>query len=98
MVQPVVILAAFARYVPRRLPGVPGGARDLVRFAASVWAGRMLITLSSNTDYLIIGRILGSSMLGYYSIAWDLLRFVPDRLFKVVGRVMLPLFSQSAGR
>jgi O-antigen/teichoic acid export membrane protein len=92
MVQPVVILVA-SRYVPRRLPGFKA-ARDLVRFAASVWAGRMLITLSSNTDYLIIGRILGSSMLGYYSIAWDLLRFVPDRLFKVVGRVMLPLFSQ----
>ncbi len=92
MVQPVVVLVA-SPYLPRRLPRF-GAARDLFRFAASVWTGRMLVTLSSNADYLLIGRILGSTMLGYYSIAWDLLRFVPDRLFKVVGRVMLPLFSQ----
>jgi len=91
-VQPLVILIA-SPYLPRQLPGIQA-ARELFRFALSVWSGRMVVTLSFNADFLLIGRILGSTMLGYYGIAWDLLRFVPDRLFKVVGRVALPLFSQ----
>ena len=90
-VQALVILIAVP-YLPRQLPGIRA-ARELFRFALSVWSGRMLVALSFNADFLLIGRILGSTMLGYYTIAWDLLRFVPDRLFKVIGRVMLPLFS-----
>jgi O-antigen/teichoic acid export membrane protein len=54
--------------------------RDIVGFGATVWSGRIVYTLSSNADYLLVGRLLGSSALGFYSMAWDLLRFVPDRL------------------
>ena len=90
-VQALVILIAQP-YIPRQLPGIKA-ARELFRFAFSVWGGRMLVTFSFNADFILIGRVLGSTMLGYYTIAWDLLRFVPDRLFKVIGRVMLPLFS-----
>jgi O-antigen/teichoic acid export membrane protein len=90
-VQALVILIA-SPYAPRQLPGRQA-ARELAPFALSVWSGRLLVTLSFNADFLLIGRILGSTTLGYYAIAWDLLRFVPDRLFKVVGRVTLPLFS-----
>jgi O-antigen/teichoic acid export membrane protein len=89
--QALVILIAEP-YAPRELPRLEA-ARDLARFALSVTSGRLVIALSFNADFLIIGRILGSTTLGYYGIAWDLLRFVPDRLFKVVGRVTLPLFS-----
>jgi O-antigen/teichoic acid export membrane protein len=69
-------------------------ARDILRFAATVWSGRLIYTLSSNADYLLVGRLLGSSALGFYSMAWDLLRFVPDRLHRVAGRVTFPAFCQ----
>jgi lipopolysaccharide exporter len=49
---------------------------------------------SSNADYLLVGRLLGSSALGFYGMAWDLLRFVPDRLHRVAGRVTFPAFCQ----
>jgi O-antigen/teichoic acid export membrane protein len=81
-------------------PHVPWGrprlaaARDLGRFAFSVCSGRFLVASASNADYLLIGRLLGSEALGFYSIAWDLLRFVPDRLYRVVGRVAFPAFSR----
>jgi len=42
----------------------------------------------------LIGRLLGASTLGFYMLAWDLLRFVPDRLYKVAGRVTFPAFCQ----
>lgn len=80
-------------YFPRHLPS-RSAARDLAPFASAVWGGGITNTISSNADYLLIGRILGSSALGFYSMAWDLLRFVPDRLHRVAGRVTFPAFCQ----
>ncbi len=69
-------------------------ARDFGRFTTSVWGARTIYTCSSNADFLLVGRFLGSNALGFYGMAWDLLRFVPDRLFRVAGRVTFPAFSR----
>ena len=69
-------------------------ARDFGRFTTSVWGARTIYCCSGNADFLLIGRFLGSSALGYYGMAWDLLRFVPDRLFRIAGRVTFPTFSR----
>ena len=73
-------------------PGKP--ARDFARFSIAAWGSRIVYVLSSNADYLLVGRLLGSSALGFYGMAWDLLRFVPDRLHRVAGRVTFPAFCQ----
>ncbi len=69
-------------------------ARDFGRFTSTVWGARTIYTLSGNADFLLIGRFLGSNALGFYGMAWDLLRFVPDRLFRIAGRVTFPAFSR----
>ncbi|MGO9057238.1 MAG: oligosaccharide flippase family protein [Candidatus Binataceae bacterium] len=81
-----------ARFVPRGVPRIHA-AQDLWPFAAGVLGGQMLVILSQNADYLMVGRLLGSRVLGFYSMAWDLLRFIPERLYRVVGRVTVPAFS-----
>ncbi|HZC45577.1 MAG TPA: oligosaccharide flippase family protein, partial [Candidatus Acidoferrum sp.] len=86
----VTILFAGGR-IPFGLP-TSDAARDLSHFGAKVLAGRMVDALSFNVDFLLIGRLLGSSALGFYSMAWDLLRFVPDRVFRIAGRVTFPTF------
>lgn len=86
----VYVLIAGGR-VPIGLPRADA-ARDLGHFAGRVLGGRMVDAASSNIDFLLIGRLLGSSALGFYSMAWDLLRFVPDRVFRIAGRVTLPTF------
>jgi O-antigen/teichoic acid export membrane protein len=81
----------------RRMPvGVPrlAAARDLSRFAASVLGGRIVTVAAGNADFLLVGGLLGSRALGFYSMAWDLLRFVPDRLHRVAGRVAFPAFCK----
>lgn len=80
-------------YFPRESPRVWAG-RDLVRFSSSATGAKLISTLSSNADFLLVGRLLGSSALGFYSMAWDLLRFIPDRLYRVAGRVTLPAFCR----
>jgi PST family polysaccharide transporter len=82
-----------AGYIPHQRPRLEA-ARDLRRFALGACGGRLLTTISSNADYLLVGRLLGSGALGFYSMAWDILRLIPDRLYKVVGRVTLPAFCR----
>ncbi|MGZ6227531.1 MAG: oligosaccharide flippase family protein, partial [Candidatus Binataceae bacterium] len=79
--------------LPRGWPTLQA-ARDFARFSTAAWGSRIVYVLSSNADYLLVGRLLGSSALGFYGMAWDLLRFVPDRLHRVAGRVTFPAFCQ----
>jgi PST family polysaccharide transporter len=69
-------------------------ARDIGRFTTSVWSARGIYCCAANADFLLVGRFLGSDALGFYGMAWDLLRFVPDRLFRIAGRVTFPAFSR----
>ncbi len=87
------VVWAADRQLPRGFPRV-AAAQDLGRFALSVLAGRIVTIASGNVDFVLVGRLLGATALGYYSMAWDLLRFVPDRLHRVVGRVALPAFCR----
>ena len=79
------------RYYSRRLPTL-AALRDILGFSSTVLGARLLAVLAGNADYLLVGRLLGSTALGFYGMAWDLLRFIPDRLYSVVGRVTLPAF------
>jgi lipopolysaccharide exporter len=80
-------------HLPRGLPTV-SAAREIAGFSLAAWGSRIVYVLSCNADYLLVGRLLGSSALGFYGMAWDLLRFVPDRLHRVAGRVTFPAFCQ----
>jgi O-antigen/teichoic acid export membrane protein len=80
-------------HLPRGWP-TRRAARDFAHFSIAAWGSRIVYVLSSNADYLLVGRLLGSTALGFYSMAWDLLRFVPDRLHRVAGRVTFPAFCQ----
>ena len=92
-----VVTQASSGYFPRCWPRLQA-ARDLAPFSARVMGGRLVTLASSNADYILVGRLLGSSALGLYSIAWDMLRLVPDRVYRVVGRVAFPAFCQLRGQ
>jgi lipopolysaccharide exporter len=94
-VNALVLLAADAR-LPLGLPRWPA-AQDLAGFAATTLAGGFITTGSDNIDYLLVGRLLGSSALGFYAMAWDLFRFIPDRLHRIAGLVAFPAFCQLQG-
>jgi PST family polysaccharide transporter len=50
--------------------------------------------MSRNFDYLIIGRILGSQSLGYYSLAYRIMLYPVQNISYIVSRVMFPFFSK----
>jgi len=87
------VTIGFGRFHLKQMPTVVA-ARELWQFASRSFGGQGLMLISQNADYVVVGRLLGNIELGYYSLAWDLLRFVPERLYRIVGRVTLPVFSR----
>ena len=68
--------------------------RELFRYGGNVLATRVVGYMNANAPYLFIGRILGATQLGYYSIAYQLVEFPVQRISKNVLRVMFPAFSK----
>lgn len=72
--------------------------RRLLGYGSRVWAGNMLYYGQENIDNLVVGRVLGATPLGYYSLAFRLAN-VPRWFFSgVVGSVMFPSFSSGRER
>jgi O-antigen/teichoic acid export membrane protein len=88
-----IVVTGLSGSLPRAKP-TRAAARDIAGFSITVLAGQALLIASSNADYIIIGFVLGPAALGSYGMAWDLLRFAPNRLHRVVVRVALPAFCR----
>lgn len=69
--------------------------KDLWWFGANVTGTRIIDALGWRTlDYLILGRFLTATVLGFYSIALRVPAMVADGMWFIVNRVALPVFSQ----
>jgi lipopolysaccharide exporter len=55
---------------------------------------RTLNFLTSRSDQILIGALLGSQALGYYSLAWNLIILPVNRINPVLTQVAFPLFAK----
>jgi O-antigen/teichoic acid export membrane protein len=67
--------------------------KELFGFGSHVMGSRVLNYIDSNMDYLVVGKLLGTSALGYYSFAYHLMMFPLNRVSTMVTRVTFPAFS-----
>jgi len=67
--------------------------KELFGFGSHVMGSRVLNYIDSNMDYLVVGKLLGTSALGYYSFAYHLIMFPLTRISTMVTRVTFPAFS-----
>lgn len=65
-------------------------------FGLMTTGSQVLNFLTSNIDYILIGRVLGPSALGIYVIAFQLIIAPVMRINPIVIRVILPLFVRRA--
>ena len=68
--------------------------RSMMSFSLSAFAVSLASRLMAQLDYFLIGRYLGMTALGYYTIAFQLVAVPPQRLTGVLKRVMIPGFSR----
>ena len=66
----------------------------IIRFGLNVSAQRVVAYLSSQADQLIIGRLLGAQMLGYYSVGTHLATLPMSRLMGLINSVAFPAYSK----
>ena len=67
--------------------------RPLFSFGMNVTLSRILWYFYSNADYLIIGRLLGTIPLGYYSVAYQLSSMPTIKLNQLIREVAFPSYS-----
>lgn len=67
--------------------------KPLLNFGGNVIASRMLWYLYSKLDFVIIGRLLGSEVLGIYSIASQIARSFLQFASTAIYHVIYPVFS-----
>lgn len=70
-----------------------GLLRQLFRYGRFVSAGNLLVLLNSTADNLVIGRALGATQLGYYTVAYRLGTMPVSVISHIVGRVMFSVYS-----
>jgi O-antigen/teichoic acid export membrane protein len=65
----------------------------MMRYGRYVSAGSILNVIDNTIDNIAIARMLGTTPLGYYAIAFRLADFPNSVIGHVVGRVMFPVYS-----
>lgn len=65
----------------------------LWRYGAPTTGSSLLRKFSDNADYLVVGKLLGATSLGFYTVAFRLAMLINDRISAVINRVAFPSFA-----
>lgn len=68
--------------------------KKVLGFSSSLLSFNLLNYFSRNADYLLVGKFLGSALLGQYTFAYRLMQFPLHNISNVVSRVLFPTLSQ----
>jgi PST family polysaccharide transporter len=68
-------------------------AREMLGFGASVSGTRLLIYGRQNLDNLLVGKVLGTTALGLYNLAYRVMLYPIQRVGDVVSSVAFPAFA-----
>lgn len=67
--------------------------RQFLNFGMKVTTAKVLWYASSNADFMIVGRMLGKTQLGFYSLAFQFSSAPIDKIVNIVAQVAFPSFS-----
>jgi O-antigen/teichoic acid export membrane protein len=67
--------------------------RRFVNFGLQVAVGRLLWYGSSNADFMVVGRLLGTTQLGFYTMAFQFSSLPIEKIVSLVTQVAFPSFS-----
>ena len=68
--------------------------RELLDFGAAQTVTQIANTIAMYGDNVVVGEALGARMLGFYSRAYDLIKFPTIVFDAIVGNVLFPAFSR----
>lgn len=71
-----------------------GLAGQMLRYGSQIVSVNALATIVHHVDFLIVGRLLGSAALGFYSLAYRIPEMCISLIIWAVGRVTFPAYSK----
>ncbi len=91
----VMIIASYRTHPYRpRLVWDRKKMGDLISFGVWIFGSAVLTYFSGNLDDIIVGRVLGATMLGFYTMAYTLSSITSHQITGVVQEVAFPAFSK----
>jgi O-antigen/teichoic acid export membrane protein len=95
MIETVIATAIVVRKHPPPGLGVDRGAlRELMRFGAGDTIAQITNMIATQGDYVVVGRTLGEAPLGFYTRAYELVRFPANTFNTLVGSVLFSGLSR----
>jgi O-antigen/teichoic acid export membrane protein len=88
-----VLFFAFYPWKPELSFSFPQ-IKNMLHFGSKVVLARLFWYVSSNADFLIAGKLLGKTQLGYYAIAFQFASIPLDKMVSAISQVALPAFSE----
>lgn len=70
------------------------GMRSFLTFGGNITLTRVLWYFYNQVDVIIVGKVLGKEILGYYSVAMYLASLPVQRISSVIGQVAFPIFTK----
>ncbi len=89
----MLLILVYKRWLPR-FEFSFSSAGQMLKYGLPVTAHYVLDYFSSRMDVILIGRLLGQTILGYYSVALSLSRMPVDKGVFIIQGVVFPLFSK----
>jgi O-antigen/teichoic acid export membrane protein len=87
------VLAATSGWRPR-LARPRRAAAALVRFGMHVSFASVLSFAFNNADFAVLGWLLGPAVLGYYSVAFQLISLPVQKITSTANQVMYPVYCR----
>jgi len=86
------ILWSRSSFRPHR-GGPRSGARSMLGFGGRLTALEAISAITYNIDNAVVGKVLGSTALGFYQMAYRMPELLVYNLSVVAGRVLYPAFA-----
>ena len=84
------------RRLPGRITNLPR-LKEMLRFGLGITISRFFSYIKGNVDSLIIGKLLGKTLLGNYTLAQTLANKPFEKILPIFNQVFFPVFSKIQG-
>jgi PST family polysaccharide transporter len=88
-----VLIFTVSRWHPRWEFSWPS-LQGIIRFGSGLFGSSLLNYCERNADNFLIGRFLGATPLGFYSMAYQLMVFPLGQVSSAVGKVTFPILVE----
>jgi O-antigen/teichoic acid export membrane protein len=69
-------------------------ARELLGYGKFIAASSIVLYIATEIDSAVIGKVLGHTELGFYTIAFTVAHLATTNLTKIAAKIMMPAYSQ----